>query len=70
MTMTINVPVFPMRKEIEERKQRRGVLFSLFSFPFSKAKPVQTRSGDRYSADALEFDVAAFAARRSGPTSR
>ncbi len=65
MTMTINVPVFPMRKEIEERKQRRGVLFSLF--PFGKAKPVPTRSEERYSADALEFDVAAFTGRRSGP---
>lgn len=54
MTITINVPLFPMRKEITARKQRRGLKIGILPFynmlGAKKAEP-------RYSRDGLEFDV-------------
>ncbi|MFG1416231.1 hypothetical protein V5F38_03610 [Xanthobacter sp. V0B-10] len=54
MTITINVPVFPMRKEIAARKERRGLKIAGLTFHNAlsgrKAEP-------RYSREGLEFDV-------------
>jgi len=54
MTITINVPVFPMRKEIADLKQRRGWKLGNLSLPHAfTRKP----AAPRYSQDGLEFDV-------------
>ena len=48
MTFTINVPVFPMRKEIAARKARKAVCF-MFSFPSStKADARRTRDAEGF----------------------
>lgn len=54
MTITINVPVFPMRKEIADRKRKRGLKIAGLTLP----NPLTAkRSEPRYSRDGLEFDV-------------
>lgn len=54
MTITINVPVFPMRKEIAARKRRRGLKIGTLEFP----NPLATKATEpRYSREGLEFDV-------------
>ncbi|MGR7995442.1 hypothetical protein [Xanthobacter sp. ZOL 2024] len=54
MTITINIPLFPMRKEIADRKRKRGLKIGGLPFPGSlTSKP----SEPRYSRDGLEFDV-------------
>jgi len=62
MTITINVPVFPMRKEIADRKQRRSWKLGNLAFPhaFSR-KPAAAR----YSEDGLEFDIGGVAKPRA-----
>lgn len=52
MTMTINVPVFPMRKEIANRKRSRALSFFSLSFGGEDARPAPSR----YSRDGFEFD--------------
>ncbi len=48
MTFTINVPVFPMRKEIAARKARKAACF-MFSFPnFSKGDTRRTRDAEGF----------------------
>ena len=48
MTFTINVPVFPMRKEIAARKARKAACF-MFSFPGSaKADARRTRDAEGF----------------------
>ncbi len=48
MTFTINVPVFPMRKEIAARKARKASCFA-FSFPgFTKSDPRRTRDAEGF----------------------
>lgn len=48
MTFTINVPVFPMRKEIEARKARKGFCF-LFALPGApKGDARRTRDADGF----------------------
>lgn len=48
MTFTINVPVFPMRKEIAARKARKGSCFP-FSFPsFTKSDTRRTRDAEGF----------------------
>ncbi|MDQ0503544.1 hypothetical protein [Xanthobacter agilis] len=54
MTITINVPVFPMRKEIAARKQRRGL--NIGTLPFQNTLATKTPE-PRYSREGLEFDV-------------
>jgi len=54
MTITINVPVFPMRKEISARKKRRGLKIGTLEFHNPLAAKA---SAPRYSREGLEFDV-------------
>ncbi|MDI4665425.1 hypothetical protein K9U40_13955 [Xanthobacter autotrophicus] len=58
MTITINVPVFPLRKEIAARKRRLNLSLCL---PGRGAKGGAKGAGNgpdpRYTADGLEFDV-------------
>lgn len=54
MTITINVPLFPMRKEIAARKRRRGL--KIGTLPFQNALAAKS-SEPRYSREGLEFDV-------------
>ncbi|MFG1295241.1 MULTISPECIES: hypothetical protein [Xanthobacter] len=58
MTITINVPLFPMRKEIAARKERRGLKIGTLMFHnvFGSKKAAR-----RYSREGLEFDVSDFA---------
>lgn len=58
MTITINVPIFPLRKEIAARKRRMGLSLSL---PLRGAAASARDTDLRYTADGLEFDVAGFA---------
>ncbi|WP_454915054.1 hypothetical protein [Xanthobacter sediminis] len=54
MTITINVPVFPMRKEIAARKRRRGLKIG----PLEFHNPLAAKTAEpRYSREGLEFDV-------------
>lgn len=54
MTITINFPIFPLRREIAARKRRLGR--SLTGVPHAQA--LDPNRGDaRYSRDGLEFDV-------------
>lgn len=68
MTITINVPVFPLRKEIAARKRRLALSLGL---PLRGAKDTAKTSAKggkgtgtgpdpRYTADGLEFDVSDF----------
>ncbi|MFG1345335.1 hypothetical protein V5F59_10610 [Xanthobacter autotrophicus DSM 431] len=62
MTITINVPVFPLRKEIADRKRRLGLSLGL---PL-RGKKAPEKGGEagtdpRYTADGLEFDVSGLA---------
>lgn len=52
MTMTINVPVFPMRDAVRARKESRGLGFLAMAFA-SDATRAKRR---RYSPEAFEFD--------------
>lgn len=54
MTMTISVPVFPLRKEIADRKRRKG--FALFNRLCRREEPVEAAPVDRYSLEGFEFD--------------
>ncbi|MFG1477228.1 hypothetical protein V5F53_01025 [Xanthobacter sp. V4C-4] len=65
MTITINVPLFPMRKEIADRKQRRGLKIGFL--PFLGARGTKTAE-QRYSREGLEFDVSGLG--KPNPTSR
>lgn len=57
MTITINVPLFPLRKEIEARKQRREWKIGTLQFH----NPLARKSAEaRYSREGLEFDVSGF----------
>ncbi|MFG1350619.1 hypothetical protein [Xanthobacter autotrophicus] len=58
MTITINVPVFPLRKEIAARKRRMGLSLGLLGRG-AKGGTKGTGAGPdaRYTADGLEFDV-------------
>jgi len=64
MTITINVPVFPLRKEIAARKRRLALSLGLplrGSKDAGKAgKGTGTGPDPRYTADGLEFDVSEF----------
>ena len=58
MTITINVPVFPLRKEIAARKRRIGLSLGLLGRGAKgAAKGAGTGPAPRYTADGLEFDV-------------
>ena len=65
MTITINVPVFPLRKEIAARKRRLALSLGL-PLRGTKDATKNTAKGNkgtgtgpdpRYTADGLEFDV-------------
>lgn len=48
MTITINMPIFPMRKEIEARKARKAVSF-LFSMPgLGRSERNRSRDAEGY----------------------
>lgn len=64
MTITINVPVFPLRKEIAARKRRRGFPFSLRG---GKSGTAEADPNPRYTEDGLEFDVTGLARPPRGP---
>lgn len=55
MTITINFPIFPMRREIDARKRRlaRNLTSASSADAVNAARP-----DARYSRDGLEFDVA------------
>ncbi|MFG1180535.1 hypothetical protein [Xanthobacter versatilis] len=58
MTITINVPVFPLRKEIAARKRRLSLSLGLpLRGAKGGAKAAGTGPDPRYTADGLEFDV-------------
>lgn len=66
MTITINVPVFPMRKEITDRKQRRGLKLGNLAFH----NPLTAKgTAKRYSREGLEFDVSGLG-KPQGSSSR
>lgn len=54
MTITINVPVFPLRKEIAARKRRLGLSLGLRR---PRSAPENGGTDLRYTAEGLEFDV-------------
>lgn len=58
MTITINLPIFPLRREIAALKQRLGRSPSRAPAAGSSAPG---RREARYSLDGFEFDVAALA---------
>ncbi|MEP9354343.1 hypothetical protein ABLE93_12170 [Xanthobacter sp. KR7-65] len=60
MTITINVPVFPLRKEIAARKRRRGFPMS-FSLRGCASAAREENLDPRYTEDGLEFDVTGIA---------
>ncbi len=65
MTITINVPVFPLRKEIDARKRR--LRFPLgFSSRGCKAAD-EAPANSRYTEAGLEFDVTGIARHPRGP---
>ncbi|QRG07634.1 hypothetical protein EZH22_04355 [Xanthobacter dioxanivorans] len=70
MTITINVPVFPLRKEIAARKRRLGLSLGFSRGPRDAAagKASGGKCGSaaagpepRYTAEGLEFDVSGMA---------
>ena len=65
MTITINVPVFPLRKEIDARKRRLRFPLS-FSSRGSKAAD-ESPANSRYTEAGLEFDVTGIARHPRGP---
>ncbi|WP_024276832.1 hypothetical protein [Xanthobacter sp. 126] len=65
MTITINVPVFPLRKEIDARKRRLRLPLS-FSSRGSKAGD-EAPANSRYTEAGLEFDVTGIARHPRGP---
>lgn len=71
MTITINVPVFPLRKEIAARKRRLG-LSQLLPMRGAKGRAAGAEAGPdpRYTAEGLEFDVAGLANPSRGPQGR
>lgn len=66
MTITINVPVFPLRKEIEARKRRLRFPIS-FSSRGCKAGADEAQANSRYTEAGLEFDVTGIARHPRGP---
>lgn len=65
MTITINVPVFPLRKEIDARKRRLRFPLS-FSSRGGKATD-EAPANSRYTEAGLEFDVTSIARHPRGP---
>lgn len=65
MTITINVPVFPLRKEIDARKRR--LRFPLSLAPRGKAGAGEAQTNPRYTEVGLEFDVTGIARHPRGP---
>lgn len=68
MTITINMPIFPLRKEIAERRKRMEA--GLPGTPFGRSGNRQAAGyGEaRYSRDGLEFDVSAVRGLPQGST--
>lgn len=64
MTITINLPIFPLRREIAALKRR--LRRNLAATPSAAASG---RPDTRYSRDGFEFDVAALAHLPQGPRS-
>lgn len=67
MTFTINFPIFPMRREIAERRKRLGLpvddaaAADAVSKAGSKGANGDARRGNaRYSREGFEFDVSAL----------
>lgn len=67
MTITINVPVFPLRKEIAARKRRMGLSLSL---PLRGTRSAPGGTDPRYTAEGLEFDVSDMDKPAKGPARR
>ena len=80
MTITINVPVFPLRKEIDARKRRlrfpkslssmslSSMSFSPLSFSSRATKAAdEAPANSRYTEAGLEFDVTGIARHPRGP---
>lgn len=65
MTITINVPVFPLRKEIDARKRRLRFPLGLSSRGCKTADEAPANS--RYTEAGLEFDVTGIARHPRGP---
>lgn len=63
MTFTINVPVFPLRKEINARRRRLSLCMGLPLRGSGKTKEPEPR----YTADGLEFDVTDLGRPARGP---
>ncbi len=71
MTITINMPIFPLRKEIAERRKRMEAGLPGTPFRRSAAGKSAASYGDaRYSRDGLEFDVTALGALPQGTAGR
>lgn len=70
MTITINVPVFPLRKEIDARKRRLRfpLSFSPLSFASRASKATdEAPANSRYTEAGLEFDVTGISRHPRGP---
>lgn len=66
MTITINVPVFPLRKEIAARKRRLRLPFCLAPRG-GKDGAGEAPANSRYTEAGLEFDVTGIARHPRGP---
>lgn len=72
MTFTINMPIFPLRQEISERRKRMETV--LPGTPFGRAGANRAAGTGyepaRYSRDGFEFDVSALARLPQGSAAR
>ncbi|MBB6308007.1 hypothetical protein [Xanthobacter tagetidis] len=66
MTITINLPIFPLRREIAALKRHLG---RKLTTPAATRASASVREDTRYSLDGFEFDVAAMAHLPQGPRS-